>query len=57
MSTNFSHLRACDEQLFGLGVLAERYFPEDPNTALLKLRQWGAARLSPLSIFDSVKAR
>ena len=41
MSTNFSQLRRYDEQLFRLGVLAERYFPEDPNTALIKLRQLG----------------
>ena len=38
MSTNFVHLRSYDEQLFRLGSLAERYFPEDPNTALIKLR-------------------
>jgi type I restriction enzyme R subunit len=41
VSTNFAHLRPYDEQLFRLGSLAERYFPEDPNTALLKLRQLG----------------
>jgi type I restriction enzyme, R subunit len=41
MSTNFAHLRGYDEQLVRLGSLAERYFPEDPNTALLKLRQLG----------------
>jgi type I restriction enzyme R subunit len=41
VSTNFAHLRGYDEQLFRLGVLAERYFPEDPNTALIKLRQLG----------------
>ena len=41
LTTNFSHLRPYDEQLFRLGVLAERYFPDDPNTALLKLRQLG----------------
>ena len=41
MSTNFAHLRHYDEQLFRLGSLAERYFPEDPNTSLLKLRQLG----------------
>lgn len=40
-STNFAHLRPYDEQLFRLGSLAERYFPDDPNTALLKLRQLG----------------
>ncbi|MCB1608194.1 MAG: type I restriction-modification system endonuclease [Xanthomonadales bacterium] len=38
-STNFGHLEAHDAQLVRLGMLAERYFPEDPNTALLKLRQ------------------
>ena len=37
--SNFTHLRAHDEQLVRLGQLAERYFPEDPNTCLLKLRQ------------------
>ena len=37
--TNFAHLQAHDEQLVRLGMLAERYFADDPNTALLKLRQ------------------
>ena len=37
--SNFSFLKAHDEQLVRLGRLAERYFPEDPNTCLLKLRQ------------------
>ena len=41
MTVNFSHLRGYDEQLFRLGFLAERYFPDDPNTALIKLRQLG----------------
>ncbi|MFN5161676.1 MAG: type I restriction-modification system endonuclease, partial [Cyanobacteriota bacterium] len=41
MSANFAQLRPYDEQLFRLGSLAERYFPEDPNTSLLKLRQLG----------------
>ncbi|KEF40793.1 MAG: restriction endonuclease subunit R [Cyanobium sp. CACIAM 14] len=41
MTTNFLHLQSYDEQLFRLGVLAERYFPEDPNTTLIKLRQLG----------------
>lgn len=39
ISSNFAHLREHDEQLLRLGLLAERYFPEDPNTSLLKLRQ------------------
>jgi type I restriction enzyme R subunit len=41
VSINFAHLRPYDEQLFRLGSLAERYFPDDPNTALIKLRQLG----------------
>lgn len=37
--SNFSCLEKHDAQLVRLGMLAERYFPEDPNTSLLKLRQ------------------
>ena len=37
--TNFGHLEPHDGQLVRLGMLAERYFADDPNTALLKLRQ------------------
>ncbi|MCU0835839.1 MAG: type I restriction-modification system endonuclease [Chromatiaceae bacterium] len=40
LSSNFAQLEQHDEQLLRLGLLAERYFPEDPNTALLKLRQF-----------------
>ncbi|MGH0038005.1 MAG: type I restriction-modification system endonuclease [Myxococcota bacterium] len=39
LNSNFAQLAQHDEQLVRLGMLAERYFPEDPNTALLKLRQ------------------
>jgi len=39
LSSNFAHLQSHDEQLLRLGMLAERYFTEDPNTCLLKLRQ------------------
>lgn len=39
LETNFAFLVKHDEQLLRLGMLAERYFPEDPNTSLLKLRQ------------------
>jgi type I restriction enzyme R subunit len=39
LSHNFSHLQSHDEQLVRLGMLAERYFADDPNTCLLKLRQ------------------
>jgi len=37
--SNFSVLSQHDEQLLRLGMLAERYFADDPNTCLLKLRQ------------------
>lgn len=38
--SNFDMLRLYEEQLWRLGALAERYFAEDPNTSLLKLRQF-----------------
>ena len=41
LHSNFAHLAEHDEQLLRLGMLAERYFPDDPNTCLLKLRQYG----------------
>ncbi len=37
--SNFEMLRPYEPQLWRLGALAERYFSEDPNTSLLKLRQ------------------
>lgn len=39
LTSNFSILQQHDAQLLRLGLLAERYFPDDPNTSLLKLRQ------------------
>ncbi len=36
--SNFSVLSQHDEQLLRLGMLAEKYFADDPNTCLLKLR-------------------
>ena len=39
LQTNFAMLETHDVHLVRLGLLAERYFPGDPNTALLKLRQ------------------
>jgi len=38
--TNFAYLQIHDDQLVRLGMLAEKYFPDDPNTCLLKLRQF-----------------
>lgn len=39
-ASNFAYLREHDEQLVRLGMLAEKYFAEDPNTCLLKVRQF-----------------
>lgn len=38
--SNFDFLNAYDAQLPRLGALAERYFHDDPNTCLIKLRQF-----------------
>lgn len=40
-SNNFGFLNAHDSQLVRLGALAERYCHDDPNTSLIKLRQFG----------------
>jgi type I restriction enzyme R subunit len=40
-SGNFDFLKAHDPQLVRLGALTERYFHDDPNTCLFKLRQFG----------------
>lgn len=41
VSPNFGFLQVHDPQLVRLGALAERYFTSDPNTCLIKLRQFG----------------
>jgi type I restriction enzyme R subunit len=41
VSPNFGFLASHDSQLVRLGTLAERYFADDPNTCLIKLRQFG----------------
>jgi type I restriction enzyme R subunit len=40
-SANFGFLIVHDRLLDHLGALAERYFADDPSTALIKLRQFG----------------
>ena len=59
LSSNFSHLQSHDEQLLRLGMLAERYFADDPNTCLLKLRQLSEVLTqivaSNVGIFDRVE--
>lgn len=39
-SPNFGFLADQEPRLVALGALAERYFPEDPSTALFKVRQF-----------------
>ena len=39
-TTNFAFLVEYDEQLVRLGMLAEKYFSDDPNTSLIKIRQY-----------------
>src|SRR5579863_9495733 len=41
ISANFDFLGTHEAQLVRLGGLAERYFKDDPNTSLIKLRQFG----------------
>ena len=41
VSLNFAFLEIHNSQLVRLGALAERYFATDPNTCLIKLRQFG----------------
>src|SRR5580700_7448820 len=41
VSANFEFLAVHAPQLVRLGGLAERYFKDDPNTCLIKLRQFG----------------
>ena len=56
---NFAFLAYHDPRLVVLGTQAARYFTEDPNTCLVKLRQFGeilarraAARLGPYTLPD-----
>jgi type I restriction enzyme R subunit len=39
-NTNFGFFQGHSEQMLRLGMLAEKYFADDPNTCLLKLRQF-----------------
>lgn len=39
IESNFHFVEAHDGQLYRLGMLAEKYFRDDPNTCLIKLRQ------------------
>jgi type I restriction enzyme R subunit len=39
-TSNFAFLSVHDAQLVQLGALAERYFRDDPDTAIFKLCPW-----------------
>jgi type I restriction enzyme R subunit len=41
VSQNFAFLKVHSKELVKLGSLAEAYFADDPNTCLIKLRQYG----------------
>jgi type I restriction enzyme R subunit len=63
VSQNFQFLTAYDRQFVRLTALAERYFRDDPNTSLIKLRQFGellaqeiAARVGLFSSQDEPQA-
>jgi len=49
LSSNFTDLQEHDMQLLRLGMLAERYFAEDPNACLLKLRQLAEILAQPVA--------
>jgi hypothetical protein len=51
-TANFGFLAQHGMQLMRLGALAERYFGDDPNTALIKIRQFGEV----LAQFTAAKA-
>ncbi|MDL1901514.1 type I restriction-modification system endonuclease [Anaerolineae bacterium CFX9] len=48
-SANFDFLEIYDTRLVTLPALAERYFRDDPNTCLIKLRQFGEALAQQLA--------
>jgi type I restriction enzyme R subunit len=57
--SNFAHLHEYDEQLMHLGVLAEKYFTNDPVAYLLNLQEFStllaqllAARVGLLAAID-----
>lgn len=59
--TNFAHLQAAEAQLHRLGVLAEQYLRDDPNTSLIKQRQFAEllaqSTASRLGLFDPNEAQ
>lgn len=54
MSVNFDHLKELSSELHRLGVLAERFFPEDANTSLIKSRQFGEYMVKEIAALSGV---
>jgi len=48
-ASNFAFLEAYDSRLVHLGKLAEKYFRDDPNTSIIKVRQLGEALAQQLA--------
>lgn len=49
VSRNFAFLKSHSLALVRLGSQAEQYFADDPNTCLIKLRQFGEQLVSSAS--------
>src|SRR3954471_22533777 len=56
-TANFDFLRAHDPTLVRLGGLAERYFRDDPATALVKLRQFIGACRKVFGVYPALSMR
>lgn len=57
-SSNFAFLKGVNDFLFNIARAAERNYPDDPNTTLVKLRQFGeamAVHLASLFGIDSAE--
>ncbi|WP_245488414.1 DUF4145 domain-containing protein [Rhizobium ruizarguesonis] len=54
MSANFGHLKEISPELYRLGTLAERFFAEDPNTSLIKSRQFGEYMVKEIAALSGV---
>ncbi|MBL4844674.1 MAG: type I restriction-modification system endonuclease [Planctomycetes bacterium] len=53
-SANFGFLAVHDPLLDLLGGQAERYFADDPSTALIKLRQWGEVLAQSVAVYSGL---
>ncbi len=51
---NFGHLEHLSPELFRLGVLSERFFSLDPNTSLIKSRQFGEYMVKEVAALSGV---